>query len=284
MWTIQNEVKFFHDAVKLASIEQLMVRVNKTYYAFLPKSENVPVNTPQARNGLIGSTTEKWCKDFFYDIARKNNLYAVNGVVCDEIGLSRQSSADLAFCTNDSINQPPGNIKLIFEIKMGIINNYVYVDDDCDFKFCGDYTTHKGNPSLLRSDSMLKAIGKSINIRVDSCSGKEIPIIILGNSPITSSYMQKVDSLCRSGVIQKFISLYPNPTSRDFVKESPEKGFQTFMSPNDIEKYISNLLNSKMNYFSSMMSNNELGKIISIANAEKTDELKGQKFIELLNL
>lgn len=33
-------------------------------------------------------------------------------------------------------------------------------------EYVGDYKQHKGNPALLRSDSMLKAIGKSINIRV----------------------------------------------------------------------------------------------------------------------
>lgn len=88
----------------------------------------------------------------------------------------------------------------------------------------------------------------------------------------------------QSGVIQKFISLYPNPTNQDFIKESPERGFETFGSIEKIEEYISQILNSNMNYFSSMMSNKDLGRIISIANAESTDELKGQRFIEMLKL
>ena len=148
-----------------------MVNVRGRYYAFQPKNDDARVNTPQARNSFIGSTTEKWCKELFYQIAKQNNLYAVNGVVCEEIGLSRQSSADLAFCTSPSTIQKPENIKLIFEIKMGIVNNYFY-NGNADFEYCGDYTTHKGNPSLLRSDSMLKAIGKSINLRVDSSKAK----------------------------------------------------------------------------------------------------------------
>ena len=260
-----------------------MMRVRGRYYAFQPKTDNSRVNVPNSRNALIGTNTEKWCKDLFSQIARHNNLYAVNGVVCEEIGLSRQSAADLAFCTSASTIQRPENIKLIFEIKMGIVNNYFY-DDNQDFEFCGDYTTHKGNPSLLRSDSMLKAIGKSINLRVDSSKAKKIPIVILGNSPITKNYVDKVDCLKQSGVIQKFISLYPNPTNREFIKETPEKGFETFNSPNQIETYIDHILNANMNYFSSMMSNKDLGRIISIANAETTDELKGQRFIEMLNL
>lgn len=283
MWSIQDEKNFFRDAISLASIENLMVNVEGRYYAFQPKNTEARVNTPQSRNSFIGSTTEKWCKDLFSDIARKNNLYAVNGVVCEEIGLSRQSPADLALCTSPNIFQQSDNIKLIFEIKMGIVNNYIY-SEEYDFDFCGDYTTHKGNPSLLRSDSMLKAIGKSINLRVDSSDAKKIPIVILGNSPITSNYVKKVDCLRQSGVIQKFISLYPNPTNKEFIKETPEKGFETYDSPKEIESYISHLLNAKMNYFSSMMSNKDIGRIISIANTEKTDELKGQRFIEMLNL
>lgn len=283
MWTRQDEVTFFYDASKMASIEKLMVKVRNRYYAFSPKQENEDVKTPQSRNGLIGAKTEKWCKELFSDIARSNNLFAVNGVICNEIGLSSQSSADLAFCTTESINQPSENIKLIFEIKMGIVNNYLY-DDNHEFEFCGDYTTHKGNPSLLRSDSMLKAIGKSINIRVDSNAGKKIPIIILGNSPITTSYASKVDCLRKSGVIQKFISLYPNPTDKQFIKETSGKGFETMDSTLDLEKYISYVLNSNMNYFSSMMSDKDLGKLIAIANREQTDELKGKRFIEMLNL
>jgi len=46
---------------------------------------------------------------------------------------------------------------------------------------------------LLRSDSMLKGIGKSINIRVSSFKAATIPIIVMGNTPITNSYYPKVD-------------------------------------------------------------------------------------------
>ncbi len=283
MWSINDEVNFFKDAINLASIENLMVKVKGKYYAFQPKDEIDKVNTPQTRNSFIGSTTEKWCKDLFADIAKSNGLYAVNSVVCEEIGLSRQSSADLAFCTSPDNIQKAENIKLIFEIKMGIVNNYFFNNDE-DFEFCGDYTTHKGNPSLLRSDSMLKAIGKSINLRVDSSKAKSIPIVIIGNSPITTNYVRKVDCLKQSGVIQKFISLYPNPTTHDFIRETPQKGFETFDTLEIVEKFIEQILNENLNYFSSMMSNKDLGRIISLANKESSDELKGQKFIEMLNL
>lgn len=283
MWSKNDEVDFFNKAINLSSIENLMVNVKGKYYAFQPKSDDSKVNAPQSRNGFIGSKTEKWCKDLFAGIAKQNNLYAINGVICDEIGLSRHTAADLALCTTPDTYQKPDNIKIIFEIKMGIVNNYFF-NDNSNFEYCGDYTTHKGNPSLLRSDSMLKAIGKSINLRVDSSMAKKIPIIILGNSPIMPSYVKKVDCLKQSGVIQKFISLYPNPTNQTYIRETPGKGFETYDSPKQIEKYINQVLNDDMNYFSSMLSSKDLGRIISIANNELTDELKGQRFIEMLNI
>lgn len=283
MWNVDNEICFFKDAIKLNSVEQLMIQLQRQYYAFAPKNlvYSSRIVTPQARNSLVGNATERWCKEFFSDIAREFGLYAVNGVVCPELGLTAATSADLAFCTSDAVYQPSENIKLIFEIKMGIVNNYQYVEED--FRYLGDYTTHKGNPSLLRSDSMLKAIGKSINLRVDSNAGKKIPIIILGNSPITDNYTQKVDYLCKSGVIQKFISVYPDPTDADHIVNSPYKGFETYSSKYDLAKYIEHVLDSQMNYFSSMMNNTDLGHIISIANKETSEELKGLKFLELIN-
>ena len=87
MWSRQDELNFFNDAINISSIENLMMRVRGKYYAFQPKTDNSRVNVPNSRNALIGTNTEKWCKDLFSQIARHNNLYAVNGVVCEEIGL-----------------------------------------------------------------------------------------------------------------------------------------------------------------------------------------------------
>ena len=72
--------------------------------------------------------------------------------------------------------------------KTSIAWNWDYYPLTNELKCIGDYTTHKGNPGLLRSDTMLKAIGKSINVRVSSFKSSKIPIVILGNTPITRSY------------------------------------------------------------------------------------------------
>ena len=54
MWEIKDEVNFFNDAINLASIENLMIKVKGKYYAFLPKQMNERVNTPNARNSFVG--------------------------------------------------------------------------------------------------------------------------------------------------------------------------------------------------------------------------------------
>ena len=282
LWNNETEIQFFTEALKnFASPEQLFYNLHSGYYAYVPKNVDGEGQTLQSRNSLIGQFTEKWAKDIFSPIARNLGLYAVNSVACEEIGLPKRSSADLAFCTKNSTNQRPENIKLVFEIKMSIVSNYKYTRPD-NISFIGDYKSHKGNPALLRSDSMLKAIGKSINIRVSGIESTKIPIIILGNSPITDSYIHKVDFLKTAGVIQGFWSLNPTPTSTEHVRSTPINGFQTVENINLLSKLINELLNQEMNYFSSMISKPKLGEIIRIANEENTAEAKAEKFLQLI--
>ena len=122
----------------------------------------------------------------------------------------------------------------------------------------------------------------SINIRVSGISSTKIPIIILGNSPITDSYQKKVDFLKQSGVVQGFISLNPTPTKTDFIRESPQKGFQTIDDTNNLLKICSGLVRSDMNYFSSMLSKVKLGELIKIANREENEIAKAEKFLSLI--
>jgi hypothetical protein len=164
---------------------------------------------------------------------------------------------------------------------MSIVSNYKY-DYPNNIEYIGDYKQHKGNPSLLRSDSMLKAIGKSINIRVSGIASTKIPIIVLGNSPITDSYIKKVDFLKTSGVIQGFWSLNPNPTNSDYIKKTPKLGFQTIINKEQLLNNCKELVTSDMNYFSSMISKMKLGEIIRIASQEKSDIAKAEKFLTLI--
>ncbi|HPD05683.1 MAG TPA: hypothetical protein P5130_10155 [Spirochaetota bacterium] len=264
-----------------ASPEQLFYKLKSGYFAYIPKGCDAEGQTLQSRNSLIGQFTEKWCKKLFDPIANNLKLHAINGVICEEIGLSRQSNADLAFCTTNDTVQKPQNIKIIFEIKMSVVSNYKFLQPDT-IEFVGDYKHHKGNPSLLRSDSMLKAIGKSINIRVSGVDSSNIPIIILGNSPITENYAKKVDFLKTSGVIQGFWSLNPKPTNTDYIKETQKYGFKTIENIDQLKNDCNELIKSEMNFFSSMISRTRLGEIISIANRENSYAEKAEKFLLLI--
>lgn len=281
LWDNNVEIEFFRESLKkFASKEKLFYNLNGEYFAYIPKDKVGQNLTLQSRNSLIGHFTETWARNLLSPIAKKFNLYALNNVVCEEIGLTKQSSADIAFCKTPNTNQKPEDIKIIFEVKMSIVSNYKLENDK--IAFIGDYKTHIGNPSLLRSDSMLKAIGKSINIRVSSAESSHIPIIILGNSPITENYIQKVDMLKKTGVIQSFISLNPNPTETKYIKETPNLGFKTIVEGRDLFDLLNGLLSNEFNYFSDMLSKYELGNIIKIASKEKSNEEIASKFLELI--
>lgn len=282
LWNNKTEIKFFTEALKnFASPEQLFYKLQSGYFAYIPKGTDAEGQTLQSRNTLIGKFTEKWCKTYFEPIAQKLGLFAVNNMVCDELGLTRQTSADLAFCTTNEINQNAENIRLLFEIKMSVISNYKF-DVKNGVQLAGDYKSHKGQPSLMRSDSMLKAIGKSINIRVSGFASTKIPVIVLGNSPISDSYLKKVDFLKTSGVIQGFLSLNPAPTTSAFITSSPKSGFQTVTNEEQVFNYCKKLVTNDMHYFSSMLSKQKLGKLIRLAYNETTDIAKAEKFLTLI--
>lgn len=282
LWDIKDELAFLNQAKFLTPLEKLTININGSHMVFTPSSYKGNVSTPQSRNALIGYYTELWCQNFFSEIAKANGLFAVSGVKCEELGLPQSSSADLAFCRTPYVEQDARDIAMIFEVKMGIVNNYKYNEKNNSFEFIGRCNEHKGTPSLLRSDSMLKAIGKSVNIRMSSKMGREIPIIVLGNAPIGSSYIDKVDNLSVGGIIQQFISLYPSYGCKQFIKSSPKRGFYTYSSYNEVAAYIHSILKEKKYFFSAMMTDAELGKLLEEANKEESYEMKGQKFMDLI--
>ncbi|KAA6350857.1 hypothetical protein EZS27_001704 [termite gut metagenome] len=90
LWNNDAEIRFFIEALKnFASPEQLFYHLQNGYFAYIPKDINTEGQTLQSRNTLIGQYTEKWSRTLFEPIARKLGLYAVNNVVCDELGLSK---------------------------------------------------------------------------------------------------------------------------------------------------------------------------------------------------
>lgn len=117
------------------------------------------------------------------EIVKDKGLFAVQGAICEEISLTNKSPADVIISRSKTINQRPEDILAIIEVKMSIVWNWE-LRTDKSLSCIGDYKTHQGNPGLLRSDSMLKAIGKNINIRVSSFKAARIPSPYLSGTVI----------------------------------------------------------------------------------------------------
>jgi len=131
---------------------------------------------------------------------------------------------------------------------------------------------------------MLKAIGKSINIRISSPKASKIPILIMGNTPITESYYSKVDHLKTAGIIQGFLSVNPNPLddNKENIKKTSKEGFRRIDNFDELNNFFKTLLSEERNFFSSMKNKKELGKIIERANREDSFEKKAEIFLKLI--
>lgn len=286
LWDQNQEKDFFIKSLEFAAPEQLFyVTKDKKYLAYWTKNYDGIKTTLQSRNSLIGSYTEKWVADLFSKIARTLGGYAVQGVISKEIGLTNQSPADVAICKTKDVIQKAQNILIIIEVKMSVVWNWEFSPSTKSIVCIGDYKTHQGNPGLLRSDTILKAIGKSINIRVSSFAASKIPIIIVGNTPITKSYYEKVDHLKRNGIIHGFWSVNPKPLNNDDqenIKSTPFRGFYRFDTYEELKQNTIHLLKEDREFFSNMLTRQKLGEFIEIADKETTYEAKAQKFLELL--
>ncbi len=287
LWNKDVEKEFFTKTLEVATPEQLFyVTKDGEYLAYWPKNYKWTKTTLQSRNAFIGGFTEKWTQKLLEEIAEETKAFTVQRVICEDIGLSARSPADVAICKTKQQNQRPENILMIIEVKMSIVWNWKYNPSTGELNSIGDYTTHQGNPGLLRSDTMLKAIGKSINIRVSSFKSTKIPIVILGDTPITESYYEKVDHLKKTGIIQGFYSVNPqpldNPTHKNNIKSTPKRGFFRFDSYKELKQELVNLLSEEQEFFSGTKTKKELGKIIEIANREPTYEKKAEVFLKLL--
>lgn len=289
LWNQDQEKDFFTKSLQFAQPEQLFyITHDKKYYAYWPKVYAYEKSTLQSRNSFIGIYTEKYTADLFNELAKEVGGYSVTGVICEEIGLTKTSRADVAICKTKDVVQKPENIMLIFEVKMSIVWNWEYFPKEKpDFQLVciGDYKIHQGNPSLLRSDTMLKGIGKSINIRVASFVASKIPIIIIGNTPIRSSYKCKVDHLKKNGIVQGFWSINSNPLdNQSTLKNTESNGYYRFDEYIELKQKTLDLLKEDREFFSSMQNKDKLGQIIELANKEISYENKAQKFLELLKI
>lgn len=284
LWNKQQEKLFFINSRNLASPEQLFYKTDDgRYLAYWPKRYRGKKSTLQARNSLIGNFTENWVCDLFKELIDDKNLFIVQQARIPSVGITSKSPADIVVSTEDKKILKASEVKLICEVKMSLVWNWEY-DYGSDRIFeVGDYRTHQGKPSFTRSDSILKAIGKCIDVRVSNFDSNRIPIIVLGNAPLSNGFSKKADYLKRSGLIQGFWSLNPFPLNHGNTKKSsPKKGFYRFDNTSELKMHLNNLFNQDLNFFSGMESPRDLGELIEMADGEKTYEDKGLKFINLL--
>lgn len=284
LWSRNQEKIFFEKSRNFASYDQLFYRTNdERYVAYWPKGYDGPKSTLQARNSLIGNYTEKWVSDLIRYVLEDKNLYVVQQAQIPAIGISRKSPADIAIATQNKKVLMPDEVKLIFEVKMSLVWNWEYDVQTSHIREIGDYRTHQGRPSFTRSDSILKAIGKCIDIRVSNFKSSKIPLIVLGNAPLSNGFCKKADYLKKAGIIQGFWSLNPFPLNHGNTrKRSHKNGFLRMDNTDEFNMSLDKLFNQELNFFSGMQNPKKLGQLIELANREKTYQEKGLKFINLL--
>lgn len=284
LWSRNQEKIFFEKSRNFASYDQLFYRTNdERYVAYWPKGYDGPKSTLQARNSLIGNYTEKWVSDLIKHVLEDRNLYVVQQAQIPAIGISRKSPADIAIATKNKKVLMPDEVKLIFEVKMSLVWNWEYDVQTSHIREIGDYRTHQGRPSFTCSDSILKAIGKCIDIRVSNFKSSKIPLIVLGNAPLSNGFCKKADYLKKAGIIQGFWSLNPFPLNHGNTrKRSHKNGFLRMDNTDEFNMSLDKLFNQELNFFSGMQNPKKLGQLIELANREKTYQEKGLKFINLL--
>lgn len=284
LWSRKQEKIFFEKSRNFASYDQLFYKTNDDrFVAYWPKGYDGPKSTLQARNSLIGNYTEKWVSDLIKHLLEDKNLYVVQQAQIPAIGISRKSPADIAIATENKKVLMPDEVKLIFEVKMSLVWNWEYDVQTSHIREIGDYRTHQGRPSFTRSDSILKAIGKCIDIRVSNFKSSKIPLIVLGNAPLSNGFCKKADYLKKAGIIQGFWSLNPFPLNHGNTrKRSHKNGFLRMDNIDEFNMSLDKLFNQELNFFSGMQNPKKLGQLIELANREKTYQEKGLKFINLL--
>lgn len=96
LWGEDIEREFFLDSLNVATPEQLFYLTDTgQYIAYWPKAYGRKKSTLQSRNSLIGNYTEKWVADLLQNTINDRGLYAIHGTICDELGLSYLSPADV---------------------------------------------------------------------------------------------------------------------------------------------------------------------------------------------
>lgn len=250
----------------------------------------VAVSEFNQRNAIVADATEGFALQLFQSVVNNSStlsskFFVKRNVECQELELRGRTKADLAILDKNLEGPVPAErIKCILEVKMSIIWNW---SEKNRRQPLADYDNHAGRPSIYRTDSILKAIGKAAITR--ACKGSErIPFVVVGNTPPPFEYRDKVDGTVRSGLIQKWISLTPEPLVVK-AKWLPDKrnpketfGFLRIANRNELEEMFVNILTKDWRYMGAMVEPKEIGGIIRGLDLTKTDEEIGETFLKLM--
>jgi hypothetical protein len=242
------------------------------------------------RNAIVADATERFALSLFSHAVNTSptmsgKFFVKRDVVCPQLELQGATSADMAILNRD-MDGPvsPETIECILEVKMSIIWNWAEGDRH---RPIADYDGHAGRPSIYRTDSILKAIGKAAITR--SCPGSEtIPFIVVGNTPPPPNYRDKVDGTVTAGLIQKWLSLVPNPLfvepARLAAKRNPKQtaGFLRIDSVSELQDLLGKILTTEWKYVGAMVEPKKIGEIIKSLDLSRTPEEIGYEFLKRL--
>lgn len=284
LWNKTQEKLFFINSLKTSSPGQLFYRdEDGNFLAYWPKCYRGLKSTLQSRNSLIGKFTESWVKKLFNSVIDDEKLFVVNQARIPSLGITSSSPADIVIATADKKVLKASEVKVIFEVKMSIVWNWQYDRETHNVFEIGDFRTHQGKPSFTRSDSILKAIGKCIDIRVSNLKSSKIPLIVVGNAPLSNGFCKKADHLKSAGIIQGFWSLNPFPLNHGNTRKTTSKGgFVRFNDSDELKSNLNQLFNQDLNFFSGMENLEDLGRYIEISNMKNDYEEKGLESLNLL--
>lgn len=242
------------------------------------------------RNAIVADATERFALSLFSHAVDTSaelsgKFFVKRSVVSPQLEFQGATSADMAILNEDLDGPvPPEKIECIFEVKMSVIWNWAESDRK---QPTADYDSHAGRPSIFRTDSILKAIGKAAITR--SCPGSErIPFIVVGNTPPPPNYRDKVDGTVKAGLIQKWLSLAPAPIvvepARAAVRRNPKQtvGFLRIDQISELQELLSRILTTEWKYVGAMVEAKKIGELIKSLDLLKTPEEIGSDFLRRL--
>ena len=278
LWSKNHEINFFKFAKSQTSRRNLFHKTLNEEYIAYPTKDIKTTSNLHIRDLLFDSFSKNW----FYDLL--NNLVDDFEVIKNpRITSIGKNSPDFVISSKKSKILSPEDVKVIFILKLSIVWNWKYNLSLGSVEEIGDYRTHLAKPSFTSSANIFNSIDNALKIRFTNKKASNIPIIVIGNTPMSCGFCRRADYLKSSGIIQGFWSVNPFPINGATRKTSKKRAFYRFDNSDEFKNSLDKLINHDLKFISTMKSKKDLGKIIDLVNTENTPENIASKFINILN-